>query len=150
VGEADARELGVAFFSMDEFRAKGMFYVQHAGKNVRNFEDPKLWDKNALSHKLRAAFAKGFVCEGNHLLVYPQIAELNCERFYLDCDFATSLARRKTRNRGTAPDWSFAIVGESQTALHVTPQKTMPGVRVLDATRPAAELVGEILGAVHA
>lgn len=145
--------LGLPLFCMDDFRAKGLKrrpFVAHAGQQVRCYEDPMLWDVNALGQKIQRAIQQGsgFVAEGNHLLGYPVFAEMTGERYYVDVDFQTSLARRKTRNRGTAADWSFALIGEQQTALHVCPQKKLPGCVVLDGTLPARQTSLLILNSV--
>ncbi len=146
-----ARELGVPVISMDNYRAKscrGGEYVTHAGKQVRNYEAVSNWDGHAIACKLRALIQndQGFVAEGNHLLAYPAIAALpGIETFYLEVPFAVSLARRKTRNRGTAPDWSFALIGREQTTLIVEPQKNRPDIVVIDGTYPTPEIVALIL-----
>lgn len=134
---------------MDDFRVNGRImplFVEHAGKKVRNYEDPRMWDENALAHKLRACADTGFVCEGNHLLRYPSIAALaDTERYYIDIPFEVSLARRKTRNRGTAPDWSFALIGKMMTKVIVEPQKDWPRVRVIDGQLTTDEIVAGIV-----
>jgi shikimate kinase len=152
VGEAVARELGLPLLSMDSFRAKGLrkqFHVEHGGEKVRNYEDPRMWDGHALACKLRACVqaGSGFVCEGNHLLQYPEIAELSQRAavFYVDVPFSVSVARRKQRNRGTAADWAFAIIGEEMTKWFVEPQKSAHGLVILDGTKPSADLVAAIL-----
>lgn len=151
VAEVVARELGLPLVSMDAFRARGLrlqFYVDHAGQKVRNYEDPRMWDPNAIACKLRALITTGhgFVAEGNHLLRYPEIAGIpNAEWFYVDVPHAVSLARRKTRHRYLPADESFALIGEEQTKIQVEPQRHFPGVRVLDGTRPPADVAACIL-----
>lgn len=150
-----ADRLDLVLISMDDFRVKMVRNaptVEVGGRKIRSYENPVAWDANAIWFKAQACIKSGmgFVIEGNHLLQYPRIAEIpDTERVYLDCDFATSIARRKQRNRGTAADESFAIIGEGETARWVVPQKAMPGVRVLDATRPTAELLAEIVSPVR-
>jgi shikimate kinase len=141
VAEAIARELNLPVVSMDDFRSKGkcvlQFYVDHRGKKVKNFEDPRLWDENAIACKLRACIqaGQGFVAEGNHLLAYPSIAAiLDTERYYLDVPHKVSVARRKTRHRYLPADESFILIGEEQTRLIVAPQLAMPDVIRLDGT----------------
>lgn len=140
VAEAVARELAVPFISMDHFRAKpkgAQYYVDHRGRKVRNYEDPRCWDGNAIACKLRACIqaGTGFVAEGLHLLAYPAIAALPItERYYLDVPHRVSVGRRKTRHRFLPADESFVLIGEAQTALHVTPQLAMPDVIRLDGT----------------
>lgn len=155
VGEAVARELGLPLLSMDSFRAKGLrkqFHVEHAGEKVRNYEDPRMWDGHALACKLRACVqaGSGFVCEGNHLLQYPEIAELSQRAavFYVDVPFSVSVERRRQRNRGTAADWSFALIGEAMTKKFVEPQKSAHGLVILDGTKPTADLVAAIVDRV--
>lgn len=156
VAQAIARELGLPVISMDDYRTKLMRspqYVMHDGEKVRNYESIDNWDANAIQCKLRALCQNGmgFVAEGNHLLQYPAIAAIpDTERYYIDVPFAVSLARRKTRNRGIAPDWSFQKIGERMTAEIVAPQKAFPGVRVLDGTLPASEIARMILQPVAA
>lgn len=151
VAETVARELGLPLVSMDAFRAKGLrlqFFVEHAGQKVRNYEDPRMWDPNAIACKLRAVIAAGggFVAEGNHLLRYPEIAGIpHVECFYIDVPHAVSLARRKTRHRYLPADESFALIGEEQTKIQVEPQRHFPGVRVLNGTRPPANVAADVL-----
>ncbi len=149
VAEAVARNLGLPCISMDDFRIKmRSLYVLHRSQRVRTFESPELWDSNAISYKLRACIRanSGFVVEGNHLLHYPAVASIaDSERFYLDVPFKVSLARRKTRHRYLAADESFALIGEGETARYVWPQQALPGVMVLDGTKPVANIVSAIL-----
>lgn len=149
VAEILARELRVPVVPMDAFRCKRMLFVTHEGRQVRNFEDPRMWDDNALACKLRALINsnQGFVAEGLHLLRYPAIAAIpQTERWYLDIPHELALARRKTRHRNLPSDESFAIIGREQTRIHVEPQKDIPDVRVIDGTMPVADVVGAILG----
>lgn len=120
VAQAVARALGVPLFSMDDFRMKGirssLITVEHKGRQVRTYEDPQLWDAHAILHKLRACYnaGVGFVAEGNHLLIYHQIAELpGTEKYYIDVPFSVSVARRKTRHRNSESDDSFKLIGEN-------------------------------------
>jgi len=145
---AIAQELGCPMLSMDDYRQRGMYFVQHEGRKVRNYEDPRGWDANAIMCKLRVLcnVGQGFVAEGNHLLRYPDIAAIpEIETYYIDLSFATCLSRRKTRNRGTEPDWSFAQIGRRMTCEIVYPQRDVPGIRILDGTLPTAELARRIL-----
>lgn len=139
VAQSVARELNLPLVSMDDFRRKmnnGFPTVLHNNKRVRTHEDPKSWDGHAIFHKLRALLATGFVAEGNHLLMYPQIAALEgTERYYIDVPFAVSVERRKTRHRYLPADVSFNLIGEQETARVVAPQLAMPGVVKLDGTR---------------
>lgn len=154
LAEALAVALGIPLISMDNFRAHGyskVFTVEHKGRKIRNYEDPRMWDENAIACKLRWSVetGAGFIAEGNHLLMYPAIAALpGVERFYLDVPHAVSLARRRTRHRYLPADESFRLIGEAQTARHVAPQKHLPGVRVLDGTREPSVTLAEILGLV--
>jgi shikimate kinase len=139
LAQAVARELGVPVISMDDFRAKrrAAILVAHGKEEVRTFEDPRLWDGNAIACKLRALIAQrsGFVAEGNHLLYYPEIRSLpDLELYYLDVPFQVSVARRRTRHRFSLADESFALIGESETARWVKPQTAARGIRVLDGT----------------
>lgn len=151
VGREVARELGVPLFSLDEFRARGKRnapYLAVGGLRVRNFEHPDNWDGNALSFKMLACVRNhgGFVAEGNHLLVYPNVASIaETERFYLDVPFKVSLERRKSRHRYLPADESFALIGEDQTRLWVWPQQALPGITILDGTKPVIETVAAIL-----
>ncbi len=148
IGEAVARELGLPLLSMDNFRARGLKKKFMVG-SVRNFEDPRMWDGHALACKLRACTqaGAGFVCEGNHLLQYPEIAELSQRAavFYIDVPFSVSVERRRQRNRGTAADWSFSLIGEAMTKKFVEPQKSAHGLVILDGTKPPADSVAAIL-----
>lgn len=152
VGRAVAQELGIAFLSMDDFRArksnKTWKYVTVAGRHVRNFEDPSNWDCNAIAGRLLGLTRqnRGFVVEGNHLLQYPEIAALTeTERYYLDVSFDVSISRRTTRHRFLPADESFVLIGRSETRRWVEPQKDMPGIRVLDGLAPIQDTVRAIV-----
>lgn len=140
VAQAVARELRLPLISMDDYRAKrkaAQYFVEHHGRQVRNYEDVRMWDGNAIACKLRACIqaGSGFVAEGLHLLAYPEIAALPiAERYYLDVPHRISVARRKTRHRFLPADESFVLIGEQQTALHVAPQLALPDVIRLDGT----------------
>lgn len=154
VAEIVARELGVPLISMDDFRVRRRWplYVDSA-KKLRTFESPLLWDGRAIACKLRACIqaGSGFVTEGNHLLYYPEIAALpDVECFYLNVPFAVSLKRRQARHRGTEADRAFALVGESEIKRYVLPQRSVPGITVLDGTTHVANSVADILGFIHA
>ena len=140
VGQAVARELDVPLISMDDFRSRGVlrkFFVEHPSGRVRNYEDPRMWDGNAIACKLRA-FARtgsGFVAEGNHLLYYPEIRTIpETELYYIDVPFEVSLARRKTRHRYLPADESYLLIGASETARWVSPQLAARGIVRLDGT----------------
>lgn len=154
-----ASQLALPLISMEDFRMRlnrNVPYVQLGTQQVRAYENPVYFDANAIWHKLQAAMrlGQGFIAEGAHLLRYPAIADMadkcDVEIFYLDVPHATSLERRKRNNKGTLHDESFALIGESETAKHVVPQKAMPGVTVLDGKLPIAELLAEIASASHA
>lgn len=156
LAEALARELGIPVISMDEYRVRSNrtpIMTEVAGRKVRNYEHPHYWDSNSVACKLRACIqaGAGFIAEGNHLLTYPAIAALaadesnGIELYYLDVPFAVSLERRTHRNRGTLADQAFAIIGEQETAKWVTPQKAIPGVRVLDGTALTTDTTATIL-----
>lgn len=140
VAQAVARELGVALISMDDFRIrksnKVLFTARAGAQEVRSWENPGCWDGNAISSKLRAAhqLGVGYVAEGNHLLMYPGIAALDAERYYLHVPFKVSLERRRTRHRFLPADESFKLIGVQETARWVAPQQLLPGVVILDGT----------------
>ena len=138
VGQAVARELGNPLISMDDFRTRGRRtapMIDVGDATIRTYEDPCLWDGNAIACKL-TAFVRagvGFVAEGNHLLYYPAIRALpRLELFYLDVPFAVSVARRKARHRGVPSDFSFAQIGERETERWVKPQLAARGMVLLD------------------
>lgn len=133
-----SRALGLPVVSMDDFRIRGIRhppYVMVDGKQIRTYEDPRLWDGHAVACKLMALISagNGFVAEGNHLLHYAPIAALpDTEHYYLDVPFGVSLDRRKTRHRYLPADESFALIGESETARWIAPQLSHPGIIRLD------------------
>jgi hypothetical protein len=151
VAQAVARELRLPLISMDDYRAKpksAQYFVEHRKKRVRNFEDPRCWDGNALACILRALIQGdlGFVAEGLHLLAYPEIAALPVtERYYLDVPHRISVDRRKTRHRYLPADESFVLIGEEQTALNVAPQLALPDVIRLDGTASTYVLGSSII-----
>lgn len=160
LAESLASRFSVPVIAMEEFRMRlnrNVPFVMHAGQQVRAYDHPVYFDANAISHKMLAQIRarRGFIVEGAHLLQYPAIAHMaaddiaNIEVVYLDIPHAVTLERRRRNNKGTLHDESFALIGESETAKHVTPQKLMPGVRVLDATRPVAELLAAIVSPVR-
>ncbi len=140
VAQAVARELALPLISMDDYRAKpksAQYFVEHRGQRVRNYEDVRCWDANAIACRLRASIqaGTGFVAEGLHLLAYPAVAALPItERYYLDVPHRVSVARRKTRHRFLPADESFVLIGEQQTALNVAPQLALLDVIRLDGT----------------
>lgn len=137
---------------MDNFRARGVratkFLVEHNREMIRNYEHPDLWDGAVIGFKLQALIreGRGFVVEGNHLLHYPQILALEgAERYYIHVDHATSVKRRETRHRYSPADESFAKIGAAETARWVEPQKTLPGVRVIDGLTTLSTIVRGII-----
>lgn len=149
IGQALARELKLPLISMDDFRCKMTHgcapKVLHGKENIRTYEDPACWDGNAISCKLRALAPTGFVAEGNHLLMYPQIAAIeNTERYYIDVPFSVSVERRKTRHRYLPADVSFNLIGKQETDRVVAPQLTMRGVIRLDGLLSTYALGTEI------
>lgn len=146
-----SRLLNLPVVSMDDFRAKSypkqqFPYVWIKGQRIRNYESPTCWDPVAISSKLRTMSQRGegWIAEGNHLLVYPAVAELESERYYLDVPFEVSLERRKSRHRFSPADESFAAIGREQTQLWVAPQRLLPGVVTFDGRRPTEWLAGQI------
>lgn len=140
--------LGLPLVSMDGFRVSGRrYFVDVAGREVRTFEHPQLWNERRIGFALTEELDRGFVAEGNHLLRYPEIASIpNLQCFYLDLPWESVIARRRDRARMNAADESFILVGELETAKYVLPQKDHPGIRILDARKSAPDLMREIIG----
>lgn len=143
-----SRLINLPVVSMDDFRAKSYLHGQfpQVGR-IRNYEHPDCWDPVAISSKLRTMSRRGegWIAEGNHLLHYPAVAELESERYYLDVSFEVSLERRKSRHRFSPADESFVAIGREQTQLWVAPQKLLPGVVTFDGRRTTEWLANQIL-----
>lgn len=142
-----AKQQGITLFSLDDFRRRAIRMVEYQGARVRSYEHADCWDGLAFAAAL-ASFHGPFVAEGVCPLIYRQVLDwVDADRFYIDVPFSVSLARRMQRNRHKPSDEAFALIGESETKRWVEPQKTLPGVRVLDGTLSPSELIPALIAA---
>ena len=140
-------KFGMPVLHLDDYFIRGAkAFVDCAGARVRTFERPALYDGARLAADVGAQ-RHGCVVEGFCLFTYPEITVLNGFRFYLDVPFGECLARRNARKPQRPSDRSFRIVGESETAAFVLPQRNLPGIHVLDGTRGIEELAAAIASA---
>ena len=119
-------------------------FVDTPSGPVRTFERPELYDGAKLSMRVFNSPSKRVV-EGFCLFAYPAIMDLPGVRFYVDVPFEVCLERRMARRPHRPSDRSFALVGRQENDTFVLPQKTAPGVMVLDGLKPPSELVEEVL-----
>lgn len=135
---ATARHLPL--LCLDDYFIRGRReFIGTAAGRVRTYERPTLYDGGSLAKDARAARA-GVVVEGFCLLMYPEFAELEAFRFYLDVPHSVCAERRAKRRPSRPSDESFSLIGEAEAAKYVLPQRFMPNVQVLDGMLPPADL----------
>jgi shikimate kinase len=147
---AIASELHVPLFSLDDVfirRGRKIFVETESGR-VRSFEHPELYDGPLLAKQL-AGCTGGFVAEGFCLFQYPEMLHIGALRCFMDVPFDTCVARRAARRPARPSDVSFCRIGRMMDTAFVRPQAVIPGVRLIDGTRPIAVIAAEICAAVR-
>lgn len=140
-----ADRLGFRCLSLDDMHIAGAkAYVETVRGQVRTYERPQLYDGDRLADIIRHR-TTDLVVEGFCLYTYPRLLSSVAWRFYLDVPFDICARRRRARRPQRPSDESFALIGESENARIVLPQRHLPCVRILNGLRPTAELAEFIL-----
>lgn len=149
LAKAVAARVGARRFCLDDyFIPRARVFVDTNGGPVRTFERPELYDAARLARHV-AAVPGPVVTEGFCLLGYPEFREQDALRVYVDVPFDICLARRLARRPIRPSDQSFRIIGRSESAAFVEPQRKVPGVVVLDGRNSTDELVCAVLACLQ-
>lgn len=145
LAKAVAEVLGARVMCLDDyFIPRARIFVETPGGRIRTFERPELYDAGRMARDV-AAVNGAVVAEGFCLLGYGEFRAQNAVRVFVDLSFDICLARRLARRPVRPSDKSFRVIGESESATFVEPQRDIPGVVVLDGRRPTSELLRAVL-----
>jgi uridine kinase len=147
-----ASSLGSDYLSLDNYYLPEETALVDTEKGrIRSFEQPHLYDGAHLAKHIEKHVntGRGVVAEGFVLLAYPEIMALPAIRFYLEVSFATCRERRLKRFPRRRSDEAFKMIGESENARFVLPQRALPGVHSLDGTFSVEKLMSMVLNIVR-
>jgi len=97
-----------------------------------------MYDGQRLAREI--ASAAGVVVEGFCLFCYPDILALRAQSFYVDVPFSVTVERRSRRRPKRLSDRSYSLIGEQENAAFILPQRSLPGIRVLNGMLPIPDL----------
>jgi hypothetical protein len=129
----------------------------------RSYERPHQYDGASLLRDALEALGRNppVVIEGFLLFCYPGIAEACTHRFFLGVPHRELVARRRTRataggdaawgpcgGRNPDADTAWLAHGREEWERFGAPQASIPGMHVIDASRPASQATSSVMATI--